>query len=144
MRTPEEIVERVDLLQETPEADFFGAQRNDMIGFLPFEHARKYLKEGTTKEQWDKNRKEPTAENVKAEIEEYMPFAWMKANDMRGLSANRSIDHMKGFLWLLNDGSLEEMEKIEYEHYGKEKLEFVCEHLGLDWKQWDDGERTNG
>jgi hypothetical protein len=47
-------------------------------------------------------------------------------------------------MWLMGNKALEGMEEIEYEHYGKEKLIYVCEFFGLDWKQWDDGVRTNG
>ena len=140
MRTPEEIVNRID---EISESDFFGAIRDDLVEFLPFEQVRGFLKEGVTQEDWSKSQKPITKEAIVSAIADYMPFAWKKANGCRGISSNRSIDHMRAFLWLLNDGSLEKMEEIEYEHYGKEQLIFVCEHVDIDWKQYDDGVRTN-
>ena len=82
-------------------------------------------------------------ESVRAEMIEYLDFAWDKANDQRGLSAERSINHFEAWLWLLNNGSLEQMENIAYRHYGKEKLIFVSELVGFDWESVDDGERVS-
>ena len=141
MRTPAEIKERIQELSQGT-ADFFGVQRSDLVTFLPFKEAQIYLKEGVTEEEWDW--KEPTEENIKKEILDYMPFAWDKANDMRGLSANRSIDHMMGWLWLISDELYQKIAYIPYEHYGKEKLVAICEHFGWQYQNWDDGVRTNG
>ena len=140
LKTEDEILQRIEDVEDD---DPFGVMRGDLIEFLSYEKARPFLKEGVTAKEWEEVRRPLTRAAVIEEIKNYMPFAWEKANDCRGLSASRSIDHMKAYLWLLNDGSYEEMEKIEYEHYGKEKLIFVCEHCGLDWEQWDDGVRTN-
>jgi hypothetical protein len=77
---------------------------------------------------------------------EYMPFAWDKANDMRGLSAGRSVQHFVGWTWLAGDDELSAWcdDNSNYQHYGKEILVRICEHYGWDWRQWDDGVRTNG
>lgn len=116
----------------------------DLVEFLDFDNAKDFLKENATKEEWDKTITPNTQEAIKSKILDYMPFAWEKANGMRGISANRSIDHMTAWLWLYDDNLLEKVEEIEYEHYGKEKLIAICEHFNWDWKQWDDGIRTNG
>ncbi len=144
MRTIEEILKRIKEIGEGDSwDDFFGVRRGNLIDFLPFKYAKKYLKKGVGVKKWSKSVRPLTKKAVIKEVKNYMSFAWEKANNCRGISANRSIDHMKAYLWLLNDGSFEKMEKIEYEHYGKEKLVFVCEHLGIDYKEWDDGERRN-
>lgn len=140
-RTSEDIVARI---KEIGPEDFFGWEGSDLVAYLPFDMAKQFLKDDATAEQWAEDDRPTTRESVVAEIVDYMPFAWEKANDQRGISANRSISHMRAWTWLLDDGTYEKMEALEYQHYGKEKLVSVCESLGLDWEQWDDGERTNG
>ena len=139
-RTIKEILDRIDAIKND---DFFGAQLSDLIDFLPFEQAKPFLKDDVTPEQWQGLQSTPTSDVIRKKAAEYLPFAWEKANGCRGLSAGRSIDHMRAYLWMLNDGSLERMEEIEYEHYGKEQLIFASDHVGFDWKAHDDGIRTN-
>ena len=139
-RTQKEILARI---KEIENDDFFGATREDLVEFLAYDNAKKFLNDKATPQKWAKLQKPATRQVIIDSIANYMPFAWDKANACRGLSANRSIDHMRAYLWMLDDGSLEKMEDITYEHYGKELLIFVCDHVGLDWKQWDDGVRTN-
>lgn len=139
-RTQEEIVNRIEELKDL---DFFGFQRSDLIEYLDFEHAKPYLKDDATKEQWDKvvdEREDPVHM-----IKDYMEFAWEKANGCRGISAGRSLDHMKAWLWLAGeDEFLEEHNHFEnYEYYGKPQLIAICEKYDIDWKQYDDGVRTN-
>jgi len=138
MRTQEEILKRI---KDVEDDDFFGATRNDLTDFLTFENAKEFLKEGVKKKDW--KQKKPTEEIIKHEIRDYLPFAWDKANNCRGLSANISIDHMKAYAWLLGDDVFEKLEEIEYKHYGKEKFIFMSELSGFNWKKTDDGVRTN-
>ncbi len=140
------IVDKFAFYQENEGNDFFFVKRLELLKFLKFEFIKQFLNdEGVKKgvEDFDKDILEVTEENIKNQIISYLPFAWEKANDEKGLSANRSIDHFKALLWLLNDGSLEKMESIEYEHYGKEKLIFISELVGFDWKSVDNGVRIN-
>lgn len=142
-RTQEEIIERIKYLAEDFR-DFTGAARGDLVEFLTFENAQSFLKPEVTKEQWAETFKEATLENIKAAVLDYMPFAWEKANGCRGISANRSINHMEAWVWLTGDDELlKKMDEIPYQHYGKEKLIFVAEHFDIGWKVWDDGVRTN-
>ena len=136
-RTQIEIMNRIN---EVAEHDFFGAQTGDLISFLDFDHAQGFIKEGTTRERWDEITKAITSPaNC---IADYMGFAWDKANNRRGLSSGRSIDHMRTWLWL--DGKDDLAEQIEdYEYYGKPQLVAVCNEYGIDWKQYDDGEWVN-
>lgn len=134
MRTQNEILARIDKVKED---DFFGFQRNDLIDFLDFENAKPFLKDGVTDDKWKVESRTPRDVMI-----EYMPFAWEKANDKRGLSSARTIEHYKTWLWL--DGNEDLSLKIEnYQYYGKPQLIMICEYLGLDYKQWDDGVRQN-
>lgn len=142
MRTQQEIIDKIKSTDEYD--DFFGVIRCDLVDFLEYENAKEFLKEGATKKKWDKLRTPMTDAAIKKEINKYMQFAWEKANSCRGLSANRSINHMSAWLWILNDATLiEEFEETEYTHYGKEKLIVVCNALKINWKKLDDGIRTN-
>lgn len=125
-------------ISEVEDRDFFGFERNDLIGTLPFENAKQFLKDGVASESW-----KPTSrsrESVLAEMLDYMPFAWEKANGGRGISASRSMSHYSAWVWLAGDdlGDL-----TEYQYYGKDNLRRICEHYGWDADKWDDGIRVN-
>lgn len=133
-RTQDEILNRI---LEVQDKDVLGFQRVDLIVYLDFDHAKQFLKEDAKKEEWKQEVRSP-----KEKMIDYMPFAWEKANNCRGISAARSISHYQAWLWL--DGNEELAEKIEdYEFYGKPQLVMICEYLGLDHSRWDDGIRTN-
>ncbi len=137
-RTDEEIIARVKKVQQT---DAFGFSVGDLVGCLSFERAKEFLKEGTAPEDWADPLPRDT-ESVKARMLEYMPFAWGKANNNRGISAYRSLCHMSAWLWLL--GHDEAADAItEYDLYGKPQLRAICEAFGWDWREWDDGHWTN-
>jgi hypothetical protein len=136
MRTQDEIVARY--LERKPE-DPFANEVDIYLSFMDYSHAKPFIKDTVTEEEWEENY--PVTDPRK-EMIAYMPFAWDKANNCRGLSAMRSLQHYQAWLWLDDD------EKIwptleEYQHYGKEHLVTICEYLGLDSKQWDDGYRVN-
>lgn len=101
MKTVDEILERINYLGAETYRDLFGAARGDLVVFLPYEHAKPFLLDGTTPAQWQP--KELTEEAVHQAVREYLDFAFHKAEDHRGLSASRSIDHMRAWFWLLGD-----------------------------------------
>lgn len=135
IRTDEEILARVE---EVKDRDWMGFERNDLIIYLPFDKARPFLVEGTTEDEWETL--DRSRESVLKTMLDYMPFAWDKANNKRGLSAGRSMSHYAAWIWMAGDdvGDL-----TEYEYYGKDNLRMICEHYGWDADQWDDGERAN-
>ncbi len=93
--------------------------------------------------QWARDEWEPSSdESIRKEAVDYMEFAWDKANNFRGLSAGRSMDHFTSWLWLLGDNEIWSSLQ-QYEYYGKDNLRRICEFLGLDADQWDDGVRLN-
>jgi hypothetical protein len=130
VRTDQEILDRMKAVEER---DFLGFETADLIDHLGYEAAKPYLKPEVTKEQWEEIIEAPPAE----QIAKYMPFAWEKANNARGLSAARSICHMSAWLWL--DGKDEMAEAIRnYGDYGKPQLRLICAVYSLDYRQWDD------
>ena len=126
MKTQQEILDRIE---EVKDADFFGAIRSDLIGFLSFDSAKSFLKEDVTNDDWTP--KTADRESILKEMHDYMDFAWSKANDNRGLSAGRSLMHMQAWLWLLGeDQAINDID--DYTHYGKPQLRAICEHFGWD------------
>lgn len=135
-RTQNEILVRIE---EIKKDDFFGFETSDLIEYLSFENAKQYLKDNVTKEQYNEDRQSIVP---KVQMIDYMPFAWEKANNFRGLSASRSMSHYRAWLWL--DGDNELWKTLEdYQYYGKDKLVEICKYLGIDASQWDDGIRKN-
>ena len=138
MKTQEEIVARI---KERQEDDSFGFETTIYLDGLDFEHARPFIR----KEFWEKHKDmQPLdEEGIKQKMIKYMPFAWEKANNFRGISAWRSIAHYKAWLWMLGEEKLGEEIDRDYEYYGKPQLRKICEFLGIDADQWDDGVRLN-
>lgn len=137
MRTDEQIIAHITKLEDS---DFLGFIRIDLLAYLPFEAAKQFLKEEATGDDWKVLPRD--RESIVAQIKDYMSFAWGKANDCRGLSAGRSLNHMQAWLWMLGE---EDAAKSldDYELYGKPQLRAICEHFGWDWSQWDDGHWKN-
>lgn len=136
MRTQKEILKRIRMIKKS---DWMGTQQSDLIGYLSFENAKPYLRDGVKRSDWSdlsESDDDTMKDMIISEILNYMEFAWDKANDCRGISANRSLDHMKAWLWLLG---YDHIDLDEYTHYGKPQLRAICEHFGWDWKKWDDG-----
>lgn len=143
MRTQDEIMRRIETRKKF---DIFGFEVSEYVDYLDFDHARPFLTEEVTEQIWKEE-----ADNLDTPVErmhDYMAFAWGKANDCRGISANRSIMHCIAWLWLAEEDKLLAQVKDEfrgnYHSYGKPILEIICEHFDWDWSQWDDGIRTNG
>ncbi|AFU87414.1 hypothetical protein CcrSwift_gp244 [Caulobacter phage CcrSwift] len=137
-RSTADIIARIKVLEEDP-TDFFGFQANDLVCYLPFEAAKPWLNENATPEVWTPNVNTPEA--IKQVILDYMEFAWDKANNRRGLSAGRSLDHMKAWLWMLDEDAawVAALKLSDYTHYGKPQLRAICKRFGWDWTAWDDG-----
>jgi hypothetical protein len=141
MRTQEELVKRFN---DRRAKDIFGWEVTHYLECMDYEHAKPHLQPDVTPDQWESESTDRDA--VVARMLDYMPFAWEKANDMRDLSAGRSVMHFVGWLWLAGETELSVWcdDDQNYYHYGKPILQRICEHYGWDWKSWDDGVRTNG
>ena len=125
MRSIKEILEKA----EHHEGELFGFISSDLMGYLDFKNAIPFLKEEYVnsvrkgKEKW----KPEKQQNVIREMKKYMEFALGKALDHRGLSASRSIEHYKVWVWLLGDGDYEKIAWDDYRNYGMPILRQICE-----------------
>lgn len=133
MRTAAEIIARI---KEVSDRDFFGFETGDLVVCLNYEDAKPFLKEGN--EDWTATPHD--RESIIARMKEYMPFAWDKAQNQRGLSAGRSMCHFMAWTWLAGDdlGDL-----LTYDDYGIPHLKKICDHYGWDYKaegwMWAEG-----
>ena len=139
MRTQDEIGARVG---ERQEMDMLGFEWHEYLPYLDFEHAKEYLKPEITTETWSGG-KPIDVDALKAEMIDYVPFAWEKANGFRGISASRSLSHFLAWFWLLGENEMVEMLDSDYEFYGKDQLRDITGWLGLDPDKFDDGVRQN-
>lgn len=128
-RTTEQILLRIKDIEED---DFFGVGRMRLIEQLPFEHAKTWLSTEISEKEW-----EPETKSIKELVHSYLEFAWGKANDCRGLSANRSIDHFRALLWLDAIEDLSTTMDALYRYYGKPNLVYISELYGYDWRSQD-------
>jgi len=134
LRTPEEIKHRINKISEF---DLFGISA-DLIIYLPYEDAKEFIKPEITKEEWEgKHRKAYTKENIIKRIKDYMPFALGKAENHRGISASRSIDHMVAWLFLLKDDELLNYAGNDdnYENYGCPILKKICDKYNIEYPE---------
>lgn len=139
-RTTAEIIDLYNLTGA--ENDFFSAYRSSLLEGLAFEDARPLLKDGVTAEQWEPDGSRSFVINI---AREYMEFARDKADDHRGLSAGRSIDHFRAWMWLL--GVDDRVDWDDYRPYGAPILKRVSELLEMGWPYADDsgmGRMGNG
>ena len=143
--TKEEVDKRYD---DREERDIIGFEVGEYMVYMSFEKVRSMVKDDVS-DSAIRNILEPVSRDYMIKsMHDYMEFAWGKANDMRGISANRSIGHYVAWTWLAGDVSLskeiEDMAVSYYCYYGKPILERICEFYGWEWNKWDDGARTNG
>lgn len=127
LRPVEDIISRI---KNKENIDPFNFTLEVWLPFLTYEQLKyaDLMKESLTEEEWTKEVHTPyTRENVTQEMREYMPFAWEKAQNQRGLSANRSLIKMQAWMWLLmDDEGIKEMNQVEYAPYGEPVLEYIC------------------
>lgn len=152
-RTQEEIAGRIrDITEHGNGRDLHGAERSRLLEALEFETAKEFLRPGHPHDEKSWNaRRYDNAEKIKAEIQEYLPFAWSKANGKRINSSLRSLCHFVGMIWLLGyeyDDLVEEIEELFSDdenlipYYGKTALVSISERFGFEWKadNGDNGE----
>ena len=134
------VVEIKDRIKKGFKNDFFGFGISDLVEALPFEDAKEYLNEDflskqTAEAEWEVRRLKSN-EDVKKAMVDYLPFAWEKANNERGLSADRSIQHFIAWAWLYDEEfqrNIETMYDTNYAPYGKPILKYISEKLGYDY-----------
>lgn len=131
MRNFLEIRDRVKFMKNE---DIFGWSIMDLISRLPFKLAKEFLNDDAKEHEWDRAIADP--DRVKEELIEYLPFAWDKAINHRGLSAQRSIHHIRNWLWLMEDE--ETLAFVEdgynYAQYGVPILKHVSDKYGYEYR----------
>jgi hypothetical protein len=123
MRTQEELVAKIR--EEMKKFLGFGAEV--LLPYLDYAHAKEFIKPEITEEKWNENPIDTSEEQARKDMADYMKFAWDKVADHRGISANRSVDKMEAWAWLLGrDDVVAAMDEAPYENYGAPKLAAVC------------------
>ena len=137
-RTDEQIYERMMACRKT---EILGFESAEYASRLPWSFVQEIAQEGMTEDVWESQCRHTAP--VMDVMTDYIPFAWEKANNCRGVSVMRAISHYIAWLWLEGSPEAEALAvKIEhYSAYGKPQLVLICEFLGLDSSQWDDGIR---
>ena len=126
-RTQKEIVERIEKVKSR---DFFGFQTNDLLGYLDFQHAKPYLVDEATEDDWNKQISEVSP---KEQMIDYISFAYDKIANQRSLSMERTTQHYMAWLWLDGDEEL----VYELENMSKKKqMKKICKYLGVDNKNY--------
>ena len=95
-----------------------GRDLNRLAQFIPFNMLSSFglkSKEGVTEEEWNKNVKEFTKENILIQLEKDVDFGFEKALNQRGISAGLMTDVVQMWNWILEEG-LEDFD--EYPMYG--------------------------
>ncbi len=126
MKTLQEIVEWYRVQQED---DILGFTGSAILNFVPFDMAKEFLKDDAERYEVP----ELTEENVLATMREYIEFAWGKVKDHRGISAGRSVEKMKAWLWILGDDYLYQFceNDANYAQYGAPCLKAISEKYGF-------------
>lgn len=128
MRTQEELVEKT----REEAKKFLGFGADVLLPYLDYAHAKEFLRDDITEEKWNERAIDPSEERALKDMADYMAFAWGKVSDHRGISAQRSVDKMGAWAWLLGrDDVVKALEEAPYENYGAPKLAVVCRMMGF-------------
>lgn len=129
MRTQEEILERFKTAD-----DMFDTQRGDIIAYMEFENVKPFLKEEYVRkvESGEETWTVASVTDAKEKILDYLDFAYDKAKNQRGLSAARSMEHFKTWIWLEDETFYNEIFPLleNYTDYGIPALDKIAEHYG--------------
>jgi hypothetical protein len=131
VRTQDELVKYI----EENKGGLFSFHADVLLEYMDFEHARPYLKPEVTPEKWTEHGypKKQDAPSITADMEEYYGFALGKAKDHRGLSANRSIQKLDAWVWLLNDDNYDKIHWNWYAQYGAPILKDIGDIYGFNY-----------
>lgn len=132
MRTQEEILAQYNY---NPSRTLFGFDREVLITYLDYDHARKFLKPEVTREQWEENCIDASdRDRIINNMLEYLSFALEKAEDHRAISAVRSVEKLEAWLWMLedDDGVAYFQRNDTYTNYGAPRLKWVRDKYSPD------------
>lgn len=139
-RSQSEIVARMKDPEVVDRDTPWGVERSRYLMALEYENAREFLRQDQDPKQWNAGIMR-TEEQVREEAVSYLRHAWEKANGQRALSAQRSLLHFAGLLWLIGspeaDSLIDELD--DWTHYGKPQLVKISDLFGFPWREHDDG-----
>ena len=125
-RTQEEIIARVNAIGH--QEDWLGFRRQVLIEALDFEHAKPYIKDSVTADDWTVD------DDIERFARDYLPFAVEKIRRHKGISAGRSVDKLGEFAWLLGrDDLVVAMDEADYPQYGAPKVKAFADGMGWPW-----------
>lgn len=128
-RSQDEIVARIEAYAGSTSKDYFGFRHGVLVAHLDFEHAQPYLKDGVTTQEWA-----ATQEDLTAAAQRCLKFAISKVEDHRGISADRSVQKLEEYAWLLGrDDVVAAMEAADYPQYGAPKVKAFADGMGWPW-----------
>lgn len=133
MRTLEQLRKRIEYARGR---DPIGLAIHDLLVYDP-----KELKEGVEPDDLSKAKEE-----CEKALREYMEFAFDKAINHRGLSANRSVLHFENWLWLMERDDLLPFVEDDnnYRSYGVPILKYVARAFDIpipeEIANWKNGE----
>lgn len=127
-RTQDEILARIT---EISAADFFGFRQEVLISGLDYEHAKQFLRDEVTAEDWAES---AVIADVEASARAYYDFALGKIRHHRGISASRSSEKLLEYAWLMGrDDVVTAMGEADYAPYGAPQVKAFGAALGLEW-----------
>ncbi len=111
---------------------FLGFDLQVLLSYLDFDLAAEFLDPDTTAKDWGK----PEAldrDTVVASLRHYTEFAWGKALGHRGISAGRSVEKIREWLFILGDSEAVAYTEDDshYPQYGVPVLLFVSRRYGF-------------
>lgn len=126
-RTPDQITARITDIEKD---DWLGFAREVLVSVLDYDHAKPYLNDTTTPESWAGQQ----ITDVDAKTRWYYDFALGKIRDHRGISADRSVNKLREYAWLLGaDDAIVAMDTASYQNYGAPKVKAFATVMGYDW-----------
>jgi len=109
--------------------DPFGWACEVLLYQLDYDAIRPVLADGVTADDWAAARASEL--NVETAARAYLLFAVGKADDERGISAERSVIKLREYAWLLGrDDVITAMDAAPYPPYGKPTLRAFADGMG--------------
>lgn len=114
--------------------DNFGFKSEVACLFLPFKKVKQFLRDDYVAEIENGEVEFHQITDVMEAVQDfldYMVFAWMKADEGRGISASRSIDKLSAWMMILSRPDIAKILQDDslFNPYGKPALRKACEIL---------------
>ena len=122
------------LIKDYKDSTLDGRQSYRFAQFLTFDKLTKFglePEDGVTEEEWNKNVKPFTRENVLAQLEEDVAFGFEKALNKRGISSWMMLECVKFWNNILEEG-LENWSDSNYAMYGLPLFKATAVKYGWD------------